>query len=149
KRLFCFGYGYTCDYLGHALMDEGGWRIAGTTRDHDKRERLRERGIEAHIFDYEIPLGDPQRMLRGTTHLLISTPADDQGDPTFRMHADDILQIPTLEWVGYLSTTGVYGDREGEWVDEEAELRPNSKRGSRRAKAEQQWMSLYDAHGLP
>lgn len=149
NKLFCFGYGYSCDYLGHALMQEGGWQVAGTTRDAEKRDRLKERGIEAHLFDYEMPLGDPIRMMRGTTHLLISTPADDKGDPTFRAHADDILQIPTLKWVGYLSTTGVYGDREGEWVDEESEVRPTNQRGTRRAKAEQQWQSLFDAHGLP
>jgi nucleoside-diphosphate-sugar epimerase len=83
------------------------------------------------------------------THLLVSTPPDDHGDPTFLMHADDILALPTLKWVGYLSSTGVYGDRDGGWVDESSEVRPTSKRGSRRAKAEDQWMSLFFKNGLP
>src|SRR5262245_58719788 len=99
NKLFCFGYGYTCDYLGHALMEEGGWEIAGTTRDSNKRAALKRRDIDAHLFDYEIPLSDPAFILKDTTHLLISTPADDEGDPTFRMHADDILRIPNLKWV--------------------------------------------------
>lgn len=149
KKLFCFGYGYTCDYLGHALMEEGGWQISGTTRDPDKKKILVERGIRAHLFDYEHPLSDPHEYLKDTTHLLISTPADDEGDPSFLMHAQDILSIPTLEWVGYLSTTGIYGDREGGWVDESSEIRPSSKRGSRRALAEQQWFSLLTSYGLP
>lgn len=149
KKLFCFGYGYSCDYLGHALLQEGGWSVSGTTRDSTKRERLKKRGIEAHIFDYEHPLVDPSYILEGTTHLLISVPPGDQGDPAFVAHAQDLLKIPTLEWVGYLSTTGVYGDRDGEWVDENSELRPSSKRGSRRVKAEEQWLSINDAQKFP
>jgi len=149
KRLFCFGYGYTCDYLGHYLQQSGGWDIAGTTRDSEKRESLKQRGIKAHIFDYEHPLGDPGYILEGTTHLLISTPPGDEGDTSFLLHAQDIAAIPSLEWVGYLSTTGVYGERDGNWVDENSEVRPSSKRGSRRAHAEQQWCSLFQAYNLP
>lgn len=149
KKLFCFGYGYTCDYLGHDLSQRGNWQIAGTTRDQDKRALMRERGIEAHIFDHEHPLADPHYILEGTTHLLISTPPSDEGDPAYLMHARDIAQIETLEWIGYLSTTGVYGDRAGAWIDETAELRPTSKRGSRRLKAEDQWLSLLKLYNLP
>lgn len=149
NKLFCFGYGYTCDYLAHELMSRGGWSIGGTTRDPDKRAFLRSRGVKAHLFDYEHPLGDPYFILDGTTHLLISTPPDDIGDPTFAMHAADIIRIPTLKWVGYLSTTGVYGDRDGGVVDEYSEIRPNSKRGSRRVRAEEEWLSLLQSYGLP
>jgi nucleoside-diphosphate-sugar epimerase len=149
KKLFCFGYGYTCDYLAHALNGADGWDIGGTTRDPDKRDFLRSKGVKAQLFDYEHPLGDPFSILEGTTHLLISTPPDDRGDPTFAMHAADLVQIPTLKWVGYLSTTGVYGDRAGGIVDEQSEIRPNSKRGSRRVRAEQEWQSLLMNYGLP
>ncbi len=148
KKLFCFGYGYTCDYLAHEVMERG-WEVSGTTRDLDKRAFLRSRGVKAHLFDYEHPLSDPHFILEGTTHLLISTPPDDRGDPTFAMHAEDLINIPTLEWVGYLSTTGVYGDRAGGIVDENSEIRPNSKRGSRRLRAEQEWNSLLVNYGFP
>ena len=149
KKFFSFGYGYTSDYIGHELAQHGDWILSGTTRDRDKQAALRARGIDAHIFDYEHPLADPLYILQGTTHLLISTPPDDQGDPAFLIHADDILKIPSIEWVGYLSTTGVYGDRDGAWVDETAEIRPTTKRGSRRAKAEEQWLSLLKSDKLP
>jgi nucleoside-diphosphate-sugar epimerase len=148
KKLFCFGYGYTCDYLGHEVTQRG-WSVSGTTRDPDKRKALKDRGINAHLFDFDTPLADPLFVLEGTTHLVISTPPGDDGDPVFLSHAADILKIPTIEWVGYLSTTGVYGDRQGEWVDENSEIRPSSKRGSRRAKAEEQWYSLFQQRGLP
>lgn len=149
KRLFCFGYGYTCEYLAQALAAQGGWSIAGTTRDREKKEDLRSRNIESFLFDYEHPLGDPLYILQDTTHLLISTPPDADGDIAYRLHAEDIIRIPTLEWVGYLSTTGVYGDRGGEWVDETSDVNPTTIRGSRRAKAEEQWMTLFESYNLP
>lgn len=148
KKLFCFGYGYTCDYLAHSVMRKG-WSVGGTTRDPDKRAFLRNMGIKAHLFDYEHPLGDPNYILEGVTHLLISTPPDEAGDPTFLMHASDIANIPTLEWIGYLSTTSVYGDRDGGIVDEASEIRPNTIRGTRRVRAEQEWLSLMFHYGLP
>lgn len=149
KNLFCFGYGYSCDHLGYALKRQGGWNLAGTTRDNDKRRQMKEHGIRSFLFDFDQPLEDPLLFLRDTTHLLISTPPDDEGDPAFRLHADDILQLKSLQWVGYLSSTAVYGDRDGAWVDENSERRPSSKRGSRRLKAEEQWLSLFREHGLP
>lgn len=148
SRVFCFGYGYSCDYFGHELQKLGVC-VSGTTRDHVKKKELAERGIEAHIFDYEHPLLDPLDYLKGTTHLLISTPPNDDGDPAFLAHAEDILKLPDLRWVGYLSTTGVYGDRNGGVVDEGSEIRPSSQRGSRRVKAEEQWRALFQMHDLP
>lgn len=149
NKLFCFGYGYTCDYLGHALTRAGGWKLAGTTRDSEKKALMQKKGVRAYIFDYENPLEDPALFLDGVTHLLISTPPDDRGDPTFLMHGEDIAECRSLRWIGYLSSTSVYGDRGGEWVDETSELRPNTKRGSRRARAEEQWVSLCKSRGLP
>lgn len=130
-------------------MRQKDWHIAGTTRDREKRDLLKKRGIDAYLFDYETPLSDPYMTLKDTTHLLISTPADDHGDPTFRMHAEDIERLQNLKWIGYLSTTGVYGDRGGEWVDETSEVRPSSKRGSRRVRAETQWQRLAEEYNLP
>lgn len=149
KKLFCFGYGYTANYLGHALSEQGDWAIGGTTRESERRDEMRARGINAHLFDYHVPLPDPKLVLDGVTHLLISTPPDDDGDPAFLAHGHDIFNLPSLEWIGYLSTTGVYGDRDGEWVDETTEIRPSTQRGSRRASAENQWLSLLESHGLP
>lgn len=151
KKLFCFGYGYTCTFLGNALRQaDPSWVLAGTTRSKEKQALLKKNGVEAYLFDNEKPLGDPLLALKDTTHLLISTPPDKDGDIVFEYHADDILGImPKLEWVGYLSTTGVYGDRDGAWVDEDSEIRPSSIRGTRRARAEDEWLSLLKDSGLP
>lgn len=149
KKLFCFGYGYCAEYLGHALQKHGGWSIGGTTRDSDKNHLFRLRGIDSHIFSPDNPLPDPEDILRGVTHILLSVPPGDDGDPVFHIHGEDFLKIDTLEWVGYLSTTGVYGNKHGAWIDENAEISPTSQRGSRRAKAEEQWRELYRRYNLP
>ncbi len=149
KRLFCFGYGYTADFLGRALRAQGDWTLAGTTRSILKRQALRKAGIDAYIFDTDKPLGDPMLMMQGVTHLLISTPTDQDGDLVYRLQENDIARMPNLEWVGYLSTLGVYGDRDGAFVDETTELRPSSIRGSRRVRAEGDWQAMHRDYGLP
>lgn len=148
-KLFCFGYGYTADFLVQALRAQGGWTFAATTRDYEKLELMQAQGVDSYIFNANEPLLDPIEALRGATHVLVSTPADDYGDPSFRFHADDLIHIPTIEWIGYLSTTGVYGDRGGDFVDEKSLTQPTSKRGWRRVRAEQQWLDLYESYELP
>ncbi len=147
-KLFCFGYGYCCDFLAGELMKKD-WAVAGTTRDRDKFTLMRAQGIRPYLFEAGKPLQDPALFFEGVTHLLVSTPPDDDGDPAFVFHAEDVRHIPGLKWIGYLSATSVYGDRDGGWVDEMTEPRPSNKRGSRRLKAEKQWAGLQQKYGLP
>lgn len=143
KRLFCFGLGFSAQALAARLKPQG-FAIAGTCRSDAKAATLRAKGIEAHVFTGDEPLA--ASALTGTTHLLISVPPDEQGDPVFRIEAPAIAHLASgIRWAGYLSTTGVYGDRAGEWVDETSPLLPTTTRGQRRLLAEQQWASL----GLP
>ncbi len=138
-RLFCFGLGYTSRVLAERLRHEG-WRIAGTVRG-DKAD-LEALGSEIHEFDGSAPMEDPRSALAGTTHILSSVPPGTVGDPVLSCHAPDIAAIETLEWIGYLSTTGVYGDRGGEWVDETSDLQPTGERSRRRVAAEAEWRAL-------
>jgi len=148
-RLFCFGLGYSARALAEALLAEG-WRVAGTTRDPDKAEALRAAGIEAHLFDRGHPLADPDAALAGTTHLLSSVPPDAEGDPVLDAHGPALAaRAGRASWAGYLSTTGVYGDRGGGRVDEESALHPTSARSRRRLAAEDHWRALGQESGLP
>jgi nucleoside-diphosphate-sugar epimerase len=88
------------------------------------------------------PSAQVRSLLAGTTHLLVSIPPDLEGDAVLRDFADDIAALPDLEWVGYLSTVGVYGDAKGAWVDEESPTRPLTERSLRRAQAEQAWLDF-------
>lgn len=138
-RLFCFGIGYAARVLATQLLKDG-WQVAGTAREDDSVEELVSLGIEAVAFDRDRPLQDPQTYLKGVTHLLSSVPPDAQGDPVLDVHGD-ILSRP-FDWIGYLSTTGVYGNRDGGMVDEGDDLVPTSDRARRRVVAEGRWRDL-------
>lgn len=149
KRLFCFGLGYSAASLAHRLRARG-YAIAGTCRGEEKAARLRAGGVEAYLFGEGRPLADPAAALAGTTHLLLSVPPGEAGDPVFAAHAGDIARLaPRLEWMAYLSTTGVYGDRGGDWVTEETPLAPTTERGHRRLEAEEAWRALAARARLP
>lgn len=140
-HLFCFGLGYTASHLARDLL-AAGWRVSGTRRAPvaDSVD-----GIRLHAFDgsAEIKLPDD------VSHVLLSIPPDDAGDPAVRIMADALRRLPGLHWLGYLSTTGVYGDKGGAWVDEDTPPAPTTPRGQRRALAERQWLDLYRRRGLP
>lgn len=148
KRLFCFGLGYTAGALAERLSLEG-WRTAGTRRDPAKRSDSGGAGPDIYQFDRGYPLADPAGALAGTTHLLSSVPPDAEGDAVLDHHAKDIAALDSLKWVGYLSTTGVYGDRAGGEVDENSGHTATSLRGRRRIAAEDRWLALWREHGVP
>jgi nucleoside-diphosphate-sugar epimerase len=144
--LFCFGLGYAAGFLARTLKAQG-WRVLGTSRSADARAAMAAEGVETQIFERAHPLADPGTLLADATHLLSSVPPDDRGDPVLDLHGEDIAAARGLRWIGYLSTTGVYGDRAGGWVDEEAPLIPTGERGRRRVAAEARWLDLVRRHG--
>ncbi|MEE8332713.1 MAG: SDR family oxidoreductase [Alphaproteobacteria bacterium] len=146
-RLFCFGLGYSALRLVEAVRANG-WDVAGTCREEAMRDALRARGIEAHLFGGAHGALDPA-VLSGATHLLHSIPPADNGDPVLAAHGGDIAAIDTLCWVGYLSATGVYGDRGGGWVDEDTPPNPGIARSHRRLAAERQWRDYGSAQAIP
>ncbi len=145
-RLFCFGLGYVALTLATRLLPLG-WRVAGTSRSADKRARLAALGVATYAFDGGRPLEDAAEALAGATHILSSVAPDSRGDPVLRHHADDIAALAP-EWTGYLSSTVVYGDSGGGWVDERMMARPTGERGRRRAEAELEWVDLHRDCGL-
>ncbi len=148
RRLFCFGLGYTARALARALIAEG-WEIAGTCRGEDARRELEAEGIAAHLFDRERPLTGAAAVLAGATHLLSSVPPDATGDAVLDCHAEAIAHAEAIEWIGYLSTTGVYGNHRGLWVDEDTPSTPSGERGRRRVAAEELWLNYWWGHGIP
>ena len=147
KRLFCFGCGYSARVFARRFAAQGG-SVAGTCRTEEKAAGLRAAGIEAFIFAGNEPL--PESALQGITHLLISTPPGEAGDPALAAHQEILRKlVPGIEWAGYLSTTGVYGDRKGGWVSEDTPLDPAVARSDRRAAAEVAWSDFARASGLP
>jgi nucleoside-diphosphate-sugar epimerase len=141
RALFCFGLGYSAGFLARRLAEQG-WAIAGTSRDGASGPFALQRFERAH------PLADAPRRLADTTHLLISIPPDEAGCPVFDAHGTEIAALRQLRWIGYLSSTNVYGDQAGGWVDEAAPTAPSGERGRRRVAAEAAWRGLGARSGI-
>ena len=136
KTLLSIGHGYSAQALARVLLPQG-WHIIATTRSAEKAAALRAQGVEAILW----PGGDLP--LDRATHLLTSVAPDATGDPVLRAHGAQIAAAaPHLQWVGYLSTVGVYGDHQGGWVDEDTALTPATARGQARVAAEAAWQAV-------
>jgi dTDP-4-dehydrorhamnose reductase len=145
-HLFCFGLGYSARVLARRLRREG-WRVAGTCRGGEGAEAWRNEGFAVFPFDRKRPL--PASALAGATHILVSIPPEAEGDPVLDRHGRDIAALKTLSWLGYLSTTAVYGDCGGAWVDESSPRLGASLRARRRAAAEDAWLALWRERAVP
>ncbi|WP_210530108.1 SDR family oxidoreductase [Rubellimicrobium arenae] len=140
--LLSFGHGFSARALGHLLRPQG-WRVIGTVRSPERLRDLEADGVDGVIW----PGADMGPLLDQATHLLSSVAPDEAGDPVLRALGPEIAARATrLAWVGYLSTTGVYGDRQGDWVDESSALTPATRRGRLRVEAEAAWRAIP---GLP
>lgn len=131
-QLFAFGFGYVATELARILKADG-VATAGTTRSPASAERLRASGWEAASWPGQDVVPP------GRNAWLISVPPDDAGCPVFR--AFEPLAA-SAAWIGYLSTTGVYGDLRGSWAFEETPLNPQSREATNRARAEGQWRDV-------
>ncbi len=136
--LFCFGLGYSA-LAAARLLQAQGWRVAGTSRQADKVEAFIARDIDAQVFSPSQPLARPD-VIDQADAILSSIAPDEDGDAVIRHHGAQLAKA--RGWLGYLSTTGVYGDAGGAWVDETARRRSTSARGQARILAEDQWHDL-------
>jgi len=140
KVLLSLGHGFSSRALARRLVPRG-WRVIGTTRSAEKAEALADEGVEGVVW----PGSDLSGALGEATHLLSSVSPGEDGDPVLNALGDDIAKVAgRLEWAGYLSTTGVYGDHEGDWVTEDSPLEPSTERGHRRGVAEAAWAGIPD-----
>ena len=132
KTLLSIGHGFSARALAARLVPQG-WRIVGTTRSPDKADAIADTGVEPVVW----PGADLGALIAQFPNVLVSAGPDSAGDPVLNAVEDAVTRAaPDLRWVGYLSTTGVYGDHDGDWVDEDTPLTPSTKRGRARVTAE-------------
>jgi len=137
SHVLCLGYGYTAQVLAERCLQDG-WRVTGTTRSDAKVTSIQAQRLKVTIWNGQSLL--PGDALDGVTHLLQSIPPDDAGDRAMQHYSEQLANVSSLVWVGYLSTTGVYGNADGDWVDEQTSLAPTNKWGEQRVIAENQWL---------
>ena len=144
-RLLSFGHGYSAQALADILLPLG-WQIRATTRSKEKFNKIKKPGILVRLWSDQSLSDD----LDWATHLLISIAPDKYEDLVLKEFREKIIKnIKQFNWVGYLSTTGVYGNHDGGWVDEEEKLIPSTLRGQYRVDAEKEWLRLFKVYNLP
>lgn len=141
-RALVLGHGYSAGFLTPLLRAEG-WQVQGTTRGTP--ERVAAAGAAPLLWSDAEAIG---RAIADADAILVSTGPEDGRDPTLATYGT-ALKAARPAWLGYLSTTGVYGDHQGGWVDEDTALTPSTRRGRERVAAEAEWQALASAHGLP
>mgnify|MGYP003385456045 CR=1 FL=1 len=140
-RLLIFGYGFSGRQFARRLASKG-WTVAATCRSADGRARIEADAFEAINLDDPVELAGALQTARA---LLITPPPATDGCPGLAALKPELSKTRSaLKWIGYLSTTGVYGDRKGRWVSEQSPLAPVSPEGARRVDAERQWLELAD-----
>lgn len=149
SKLFVFGLGFSAMTLTRRLRSRG-WAVAGTVRSAEKAAVLAAEGVDAVTFDGTGPGADVPEALDGADHVVVSIPPGEGGDPVLRFHHADLAgRAGSIRWLGYLSTIGVYGNRDGGWVTEEDETDPVSPRNGRRVEAEADWLAFGVETGIP
>lgn len=144
-RLLSFGHGYSAQALTKLLLPSG-WQVIGTTRSKEKLKDLEKKGGEYRVWPDSCLSAD----INSATHVLISIAPGKYGDLVIKNFKKEIVsKLKNISWVGYLSTTGIYGDHKGEWVDESTKVNPTTARGHYRVKAEKEWLDLFSKYNLP
>ena len=145
KHLLIIGWGYTAKYLAKAL-DASQWTVTATTRQINSVESLND---TITLIPYQ--LDAIEQPIQRCTHCLITAPClSHDHDTVLELCRELLLQpLPSLQWVGYLSSTSVYGDHQGNWVNEQSELLTHESRGLQRIRAEQHWLDLFNQRQVP
>ena len=145
-HLLIFGFGYTAHFLVQKAR-EINIQITATTRDNDALGYNHEFDCELiHCSEKSI-----EQTLSTASHILISTPpTHDLGDPVL-VNFGNLLKkyIKTIRWIGYLSSTSVYGDHQGHWVDESSKPIALGSQGQLRLSTENEWVSFAEAYQVP
>ncbi|WP_347266931.1 SDR family oxidoreductase [Paracoccus sp. (in: a-proteobacteria)] len=142
-RALILGHGYSAGFLTPLLRAEG-WQVTGTTRADSGRVAA----AGAAPLLWPGPEGELRAAIAAAEVILVSIGPHRGADPVLAALAGDIARARP-RWLGYLSTTGVYGDRDGGWVDEDTPCAPTTRRGHERVAAERAWQALAGEHDLP
>ena len=149
--VFFFGMGYSSLASARAIHQtiDAGLPIAGTTRSDERAGELADTAYRLHVFDGTAPGATLAPDLLAATHVILSIPPDERGDPALNCHRDTLDRAQNLQWIGYFSTVGVYGDFGGAWIDETAATNPLNRRSQWRVAAEEAWRDYAEARGVP
>lgn len=142
-HLLCFGLGYVSSAFADQLL-AAGWQVSATSRDGAGHRDLAHGRVTIHDFN------DAESAISAATHIVTAAPPTPDGDPVLLRYREALAaRGPHIHWMGYLGTTGVYGNHGGAMVDENTPCTPSSPRAERRLNAERAWQELGQDSGMP
>ncbi|MCF7752247.1 hypothetical protein KQ945_15920 [Bacillus subtilis subsp. subtilis] len=144
-RVLVLGLGYSGRHLA-ALLHAQGIACSGTVREPATAP---DDGLRRHRLAEGMPMeADLRAAIHTAEAIVCSVPPDAHGDPALRLLGAALHDSPALRWVGYLSSTAVYADRDGGWIDEQAAADACEDTALNRWQAEHQWRRLAQARGI-
>jgi len=145
-HLLVFGPGYSASTLISTAVDKK-WQVSATWRREEAAQAILAQ--RAYPVAFSTDALKRQDIQNSVTHIMVSIAPQSDGDPVLNSFKNWIAACPKLQWIGYLSSTNVYGDHGGRWVDEAATTNPSLARGKRRLTAEKDWLQLGTDTGVP
>ena len=147
-KLLILGLGYSAGFVAREALARG-WEVTGTVRSAERAAESSREGVHTLVFGGFAVSKPLERMVPEADAVLVSVPPDEGRDPVLQAMSGLLAQAPQLNWIGYLSTIGVYGDHGGAWVDETTEPAPQDDRSRTRLQVEQDWLAFGERTGKP
>ena len=148
-NIFCFGFGQVAKNFIKKLKEQGAtFKLTTTSREESKTKEFENINYESFQFTKEGFDKNFLKRFEEADHILLSI-APIHGVDIVIKNFKDNFKSNKLKWITYLSATSVYGNHNGEWVDENSETKPTSPNGVERLKVEKEWMQLASKFDLP
>jgi len=148
-NIICFGFGQVAKNFIKKLKDQGAkFKLTTTSREESKTKEFENINYDSFQFTEKGFDGNFLKSFEEADHILISI-APINGVDIIVKNFKDNFKSKKLKWITYLSATSVYGNHNGEWVDENSETKPTSPNGVERLKVEKEWMQLASKFDLP
>ena len=136
-KFLILGCGYSGSFFAKTIRKLGCTAL--------KSSRSEKKDPDSFVFNSENSTIPNENIFDGVTHILSCIPPDKNGNDPVLKSLKHKLKSLSLEWVGYLSTPGVYGNTKGNWFSESDEPKPFQKRSHKRLNCEKEWIES----GLP
>lgn len=155
KKVFIFGFGFTSAYFAKLLTKQQ-YQVVSTSRNIDSKQKyISKLNIDnkyIKLLDFEDNSNIESEMVNADSVLISIAPdkLSNNIDPVLDKYIKLILDNKShIKWLGYLSSTGVYGDHKGDWVNEQSKCLANSNSAKKRLQAETKWLDLYKSYNIP
>ena len=148
-KVFCFGFGQVAKYFIQKIIKEKK-ELELNISSRKKTHTSKFEGVDFNSYEFSDNNIDKtmNTKIQDADFILISIPPTNGGDIVVKNFKETIKKTNT-KWITYLSATSVYGDHNGEWVNEESEAKPTSNNGIKRLEAENQWLKFSNENNLP